>query len=106
MLSVVNANECYQLGFSGVMLRGSGICWDLRCFEPYDMYNKFNFNIIVGQHGDCYDRYLIRVNEMKESIRIVKQCLILINIFNNTLNIDNFKLKAPFRSNLKYSMNL
>jgi len=62
-------------GFSGVMLRGSGIRWDLRKATPYDVYEKLDFDVPIGTRGDCYDRYCIRVEEMRQSIRIIIQCL-------------------------------
>ena len=62
-------------GFSGVLLRGSGVLWDLRKTQPYEVYDKMNFDIPVGTNGDCYDRYLVRVEEMRQSLSIVMQCL-------------------------------
>ena len=74
-IGVVSATDAQNWGFSGVMLRGSGIKWDLRKSQPYEVYDELNFNIPVGSNGDCYDRYLIRIFEMKESLRIIEQCL-------------------------------
>ena len=74
-IAVVSAEECQALGFSGVMVRGSGLAWDLRRSQPYELYDEFDFKIPVGKHGDCYDRYLIRMAEMRESLKIIEQAL-------------------------------
>merc|ERR1712232_552041 len=74
-IGVVPKEDALSLGFSGVMLRGSGIQWDLRKSQSYEIYNKLNFDIVIGMQGDCYDRYLIRLLEMKQSIRIIEECL-------------------------------
>tara|TARA_B110000967_G_C18901859_1_gene576281 strand:+ start:3139 stop:3657 length:519 start_codon:yes stop_codon:yes gene_type:complete len=84
------------------MLRGSGIQWDLRKTQPYDVYNEMNFDIPVGTNGDCYDRYLVRIYEMRESLKIIKQCLD--NIPKGPIKIDNKKLTPPSRLLLKQSM--
>ena len=72
-IGVVTAEEALDWGFSGVMLRGSGVAWDLRKTQPYDVYNELNFDIPVGSRGDCYDRYLIRI-EMRQSLRLIMEC--------------------------------
>ena len=74
-IGIVTVDEAYQWGFSGPMLRGSGVKWDLRKSQPYEIYDKMEFNIPVGTNGDCYDRYLIRISEMRESLKIIQQCL-------------------------------
>ena len=74
-IGVVSATDAQEWGFSGVMLRGSGINWDLRKSQPYEIYNKLSFDVPSGTNGDCYDRYLIRIFEMKESLKIIEQCL-------------------------------
>jgi len=74
-IGVVDYKKAIEWGFSGVMLRGSGIPWDLRKTQPYEIYSELNFNIPVGTNGDCYDRYLIRVEEMRESVEIIKQVI-------------------------------
>ena len=74
-IGIVKAKDALDFGFSGVMLRSTGICWDLRKTQPYEIYNKLNFNIPIGTNGDCYDRYLIRIEEMRESIKIIKQAM-------------------------------
>jgi NADH dehydrogenase (ubiquinone) Fe-S protein 2 len=74
-IGVVTGEEALNWGFSGVMLRGSGIDWDLRKTQPYDVYEKMEFDVPVGTNGDCYDRYLIRIEEMRQSLRIMEQCI-------------------------------
>ena len=74
-IGVVTLEEAWAWGFSGVMVRGSGAPWDLRKSQPYECYEEFQFDIPIGKNGDCYDRYLIRMEEMRQSIRIMKQCL-------------------------------
>ena len=73
-IGVVSLDECFQWGFSGVIVRGSGAAWDLRRAQPYECYNEMEFDIPIGKNGDCYDRYLIRMQEMREVGRIMKQC--------------------------------
>ena len=73
-VGVVTAKEAQEWGFSGVMLRGSNVEWDLRAHTPYEVYKDIDFNVIVGTHGDCYDRYLVRMGEMRESVKIIMQC--------------------------------
>ena len=101
-IGVVTAKNAQDWGFSGVMLRGSGIDWDLRKTQPYEIYNELNFDIPVGQTGDCYDRYLIRIFEMRESIKIIEQCLN--NIPNGPIKSNDNKLTPPSRTELKQSM--
>src|SRR6478736_5068233 len=74
-IGVVSLKECFEWGFSGVMVRGSGAAWDLRKSQPYECYAEMDFDIPVGKHGDNYDRYCIRMEEMRQSVRIMKQCL-------------------------------
>ena len=74
-IGVVPASQALNFGFSGVMLRGSGITWDIRKSNPYEVYDRLNFNVPIGKNGDCYDRYLIRVYEMYESLNIIKQAI-------------------------------
>ena len=75
-IGIVSKEQALDWGFSGVMLRGSGVAWDLRKSQPYDVYARMDLDIPVGKNGDCYDRYLIRLEEMRQSHRIIKQCLI------------------------------
>jgi NADH dehydrogenase (ubiquinone) Fe-S protein 2 len=101
-IGVVSAADAYQWGFSGVMLRGSGVKWDLRKSQPYEVYDKLNFAIPVGTNGDCYDRYLVRVFEMRESLKIIEQCLN--QIPSGIVKSSNKKITPPSRSELKQSM--
>ena len=73
-IGVVSPERALQKGFTGVMLRGSGVEWDVRKKQPYEMYHEMDFDIPVGVNGDCYDRYLCRMAEMRQSVRIIKQC--------------------------------
>nr|YP_010163995.1 NADH dehydrogenase subunit 7 [Thalassiosira nordenskioeldii]QRK25898.1 NADH dehydrogenase subunit 7 [Thalassiosira nordenskioeldii] len=98
----VTADDACQWGFSGVMLRGSGIYWDLRKAQPYEVYDKLKFDIPVGTNGDCYDRYLIRVFEMKESLKIIEQCLNLMP--TGYVKTNDFKISPPTRVDMKQSM--
>ena len=74
-IGVVTPERALNLGMTGPMLRGSGIAWDLRKKQPYDVYGQMDFDIPVGKTGDCYDRYLVRMEEMKQSNRIIEQCV-------------------------------
>lgn len=107
-IGVVNLSEALNLGFSGVMVRGSGLMWDIRLVDPYDSYNIYNFFIPTGVHGDCYDRYMIRVEEMRESSLIIMQSLNLIKILNEVNDfsyiIDDYKIAPPPRALMKYNM--
>lgn len=101
-IGVVSSNDACQWGFSGVMLRGSGIYWDLRKSQPYEVYDRLKFDIPVGTNGDCYDRYLIRVFEMKESLKIIEQCLNLMP--TGYIKTNDFKISPPTRTDMKQSM--
>jgi len=101
-IGIVTANTACQWGFSGVMLRGSGVYWDLRKSQPYEVYEKLKFEVPIGTNGDCYDRYLIRVLEMKESLKIIEQCLNLIP--TGYIKTNDFKISPPTRVELKQSM--
>lgn len=101
-IGIVTAEQALDWGFSGVMLRGSGIPWDLRKTQPYEVYDQVDFNIPVGQNGDCYERYLIRVEEMRQSLRIIEQCLN--NMPEGFVKVDDRKVSPPSRANMKYSM--
>jgi len=98
----VTAADACDWGFSGVMLRGSGIQWDLRKSQPYDIYKDVNFSIPVGNNGDCYDRYLIRIFEMRESLKIIFQCIN--NIPEGIIKTDDKKITPPKRNDIKQSM--
>jgi len=101
-IGTVTSNDVCQWGFSGVMLRGSGIEWDLRKSQPYEVYDQLQFSVPVGTNGDCYDRYLIRVFEMKESLKIVEQCLNLMP--NGFIKTNDSKICPPSRTEMKHSM--
>ncbi|BCD41964.1 NADH dehydrogenase subunit 7 (mitochondrion) [Chaetoceros tenuissimus] len=101
-IGVVTAEDAQAWGFSGVMLRGSGINWDLRKSQPYEVYNEVNFDVPTGTNGDCYDRYLIRVFEMKESLKIIEQCLN--QIPSGIIKSSDNKLTPPSRKDIKQSM--
>jgi NADH-quinone oxidoreductase subunit D len=74
-IGVVTLAQAWEWGFSGVMVRGSGAAWDLRKAQPYECYAEMDFDIPIGKNGDCYDRYCIRMEEMRQSVRIMKQCI-------------------------------
>jgi NADH dehydrogenase (ubiquinone) Fe-S protein 2 len=101
-IGIVPVHQALGLGFSGVLLRGSGLPWDLRKIYPYEVYGSLNFKIPVGIEGDCYDRYLVRMEEMRESLNIVLQCLNCIPYTEHKL--DDHKITPPGRSNMKQSM--
>ena len=101
-IGIVTTNDAYQWGFSGVMLRGSGVKWDLRKSQPYEVYEKLNFDVPVGTNGDCYDRYLIRIFEMKQSLKIIEQCLEKMPY--GPIKTSNKKVTPPSRGEMKQSM--
>jgi NADH dehydrogenase (ubiquinone) Fe-S protein 2 len=101
-IGVVSSKKAVEWGFSGVMLRGSGIPWDLRKMQPYEIYSDLNFSVPVGNNGDCFDRYLIRVEEMRQSINIIEQCFQLIE--PGSIKSSNFKMGTSYRSEMKSSM--
>jgi len=103
-IGVVSAEECQALGFSGVMVRGSGLAWDLRRAQPYELYDEFEFRIPVGKHGDCYDRYLIRMLEMRESLKIVEQALDKLRKCQGEEVMTRGKISPPKRAEMKTSM--
>jgi NADH dehydrogenase (ubiquinone) Fe-S protein 2 len=101
-IGVVTAKEATDWGFSGVLLRGSGLKWDLRKKQPYEVYDQMDFDVFTGTNGDCYDRYLIRVAEMRESLHIIMQCLN--KIPNGPIKVDDRKITPPTRGQIKNSM--
>ncbi|WP_039458182.1 NADH-quinone oxidoreductase subunit D [Candidatus Jidaibacter acanthamoebae] len=101
-IGVVSVKEALDLGFSGPMLRASGIPWDLRKAQPYEIYGELEFDIPVGKHGDCYDRYLVRMEEIRQSIRIIKQCLT--NLPKGAVQTLDRKIAPPSRAEMKDSM--
>jgi NADH-quinone oxidoreductase subunit D len=103
-IGVVSPERALQLRFSGPMLRGSGIAWDLRKKQPYEVYADVDFDIPVGVNGDCYDRYLVRVEEMRQSNRIVQQCLRWLRDHPGPVMIDDRKIAPPRRIEMKDDM--
>ena len=103
-IGVVSGERALQLGFTGPMLRGSGIEWDLRKKQPYAVYDRMDFDIPVGVTGDCYDRYLVRIEEMRQSNRIIRQCVQWLRENSGPISIDNHKLVAPRRGDMKGDM--
>ena len=103
-IGVVTPERAMQLGFSGPMLRGSGIAWDLRKKQPYEVYDRMDFDIPVGVTGDCYDRYLVRVQEMRESNRIIRQCIDWLRKNPGPVITGNHKVAPPSRESMKTNM--
>ena len=103
-IGVVSPERALQRGFTGVMLRGSGIEWDIRKKAPYDAYAKVDFDIPVGLNGDCYDRYLCRINEMRESHKIIKQCVQWLKANPGPVIVENHKVAPPKRTDMKMGM--
>ena len=103
-IAVISKEEALSLGFSGVMVRGSGMAWDLRRAQPYERYSEFDFQIPVGTKGDCYDRYLCRVMEMRESIKIMRQALEKLDQCKGDDVLARGKITPPKRSDMKTSM--
>ena len=105
-IGVITLDDAWERGFSGVMVRGSGAAWDLRRAQPYECYSEMDFDIPVGQNGDCYDRYVIRIYEMRESIRIIRQCVkrLLTTERAGPVSSMNGKVVPPKRSEMKRSM--
>jgi NADH-quinone oxidoreductase subunit D len=103
-VGVVDAERAKALGFSGPMLRGSGVAWDLRKKQPYEVYDKVDFDIPVGTNGDCYDRYLVRIEEMRQSNDIIRQCVRWLRENPGPVMVDNHKLAPPKREEMKEDM--
>ena len=103
-IGVVSEERAYQLGFTGPMLRGSGVAWDLRKKQPYEVYADMDFDIPVGTNGDCYDRYLVRVEEMRQSNRIIRQCVDWLRQNPGLVLSDNHKVTPPRREEMKADM--
>ena len=101
-IGIVSKEDALDYSFSGVMLRGSGIAWDLRKSQPYDCYEQIDFKIPIGKNGDCYDRYLCRIEEMRESVKIIKQCLQ--NMPKGPVKTLDNKITPPPKKELKESM--
>ncbi len=103
-IGVVSPEMALQWGFTGPMLRASGVAWDLRKKEPYAAYDKVKFDIPVGKTGDCFDRYLVRVEEMRQSNAIIRQCVEWLKKHPGPIKVDNHKLSPPTRHEMKYNM--
>lgn len=101
-VGVVSKDQAIEWGFTGPMLRGSGHAWDLRRAQPYEVYDELDFKIPVGKSGDCYDRYLVRMEEMVESVKIIRQCLD--KMPTGPVKAQNFKVSPPRRGEMKTSM--
>jgi NADH-quinone oxidoreductase subunit D len=103
-IGVVTPERALGLGFTGPMLRGSGIAWDLRKKQPYEVYGKLDFDIPIGKNGDCYDRYLVRVEEFRQSNRIIRQCIDWLRKNPGPVMVDNHKVAPPARGEMKLNM--
>lgn len=103
-IGVVSPERAKALGFTGPMLRGSGVEWDLRKKQPYEIYDRLDFDIPVGVNGDCYDRYLVRMEEFRQSNRIIKQCVDWLRKNPGPVITDNHKVAPPSRINMKQNM--
>lgn len=103
-IGVVTPERAKNLGFTGPMLRGSGVAWDLRKKQPYAAYDKVDFDIPVGTNGDCYDRYLVRIEEMRQSARIIKQCVAWLRDNQGPVMIGDHKIAPPSRVDMKDDM--
>ena len=104
-IGIISEQEILDWGFSGVMVRGSGLAWDLRRSQPYECYDEFDFKVAVGKHGDCYDRYLVRMAEMRESTKIIRQACAKLRLPENQGDVlARGKLTPPKRGDMKTSM--
>ncbi|HEX20517.1 MAG TPA: NADH-quinone oxidoreductase subunit D, partial [Acidiferrobacteraceae bacterium] len=103
-IAVVTPERAWQLGLTGPMLRGSGVEWDLRKKQPYEVYDKMDFDIPVGVTGDCYDRYLVRIEEMRQSNRIIRQCIKWLRRNPGPVIVEDHKIAPPNRVDMKGDM--
>jgi NADH-quinone oxidoreductase subunit D len=103
-IGVMSPEQAMALGFTGPMLRGSGVPWDLRKKQPYEVYDRMDFDIPVGTNGDCYDRYLVRIQEMREANKIIKQCIAWLRDNPGPVMVDNHKISPPSRVAMKENM--
>jgi NADH-quinone oxidoreductase subunit D len=103
-IGVVSPERALQLGFTGAMLRGSGVAWDLRKKQPYETYAEVDFDVPVGVNGDCYDRYLVRMAEMRQSNRIIQQCVQWLRANPGPVMVEDAKLRPPTREHMKGDM--
>jgi len=103
-IGVVSPERALQLGFTGPMLRGSGVAWDLRKKQPYDVYDRVDFDVPIGVNGDCYDRYLVRIEEMRQANQIVRQCVEWLRANPGPVVADDHKVVPPTREEMKRDM--
>ena len=103
-IAIVSPERAMQLGFTGAMLRGSGVEWDIRKNEPYSVYDKLDFEVPVGVTGDCYDRYLVRMEEMRQSTNIINQCVVWLKANPGPVMSDDHKVTPPNREDMKDDM--
>jgi NADH-quinone oxidoreductase subunit D len=105
-IGVIKLADCWNWGFSGVMVRGSGAAWDLRKAQPYECYSELEFDIPIGKNGDCFDRYLIRMEEMRQSAKLMKQCCekLRSSAGQGPVNVEDNKIVPPKRGEMKRSM--
>lgn len=103
-IGAVSKEDAFDWGFSGPMLRGSGVPWDLRKSQPYDSYEEFDFDIPTGKTGDCYARYLVRMAEMYESLKIMKQAIEKLQVTDGPCKVNDYKISPPPRAEMKSSM--
>jgi NADH-quinone oxidoreductase subunit D len=101
-IALVNKEDALRWGFSGPMIRGAGIAWDLRKSQPYDVYDRMDFEVPVGTNSDCYDRFMVRVEEVRQSVKIMKQCLA--EMPDGPIASDDRKVVPPKRGEMKSSM--
>jgi NADH-quinone oxidoreductase subunit D len=101
-IGIISAKDALDWGFTGVMLRGSNVAWDLRKSQPYEVYDRMDFDVPVGKHGDCYDRYVCRIEEMRQSVRIIRQCLN--EMPSGAVIADDHKIVPPKRTEMKATM--
>ncbi len=105
-IGVISLDDAFAWGFSGPMVRGSGAAWDLRRAQPYECYSDLDFDVVIGKNGDCYDRWVLRINEMRESVKIMKQCVerLLGDAKTGPFNSMDGKVVPPKRAQMKRSM--
>ncbi|WAC48897.1 NADH-quinone oxidoreductase subunit D [Asticcacaulis sp. SL142] len=103
-IGVVSVQEAFDWGFSGVMIRGSGVEWDLRKSQPYECYDELDFDIVIGKNGDCWDRYLCRVEEMRVSVSLMQQCIEKLRVTPGDVLSNDHKITPPRRAEMKNSM--
>jgi NADH-quinone oxidoreductase subunit D len=101
-IGIISAEQAFDWGFTGPNLRAAGVPWDLRKAQPYDVYDRLEFDVPIGKHGDCYDRYLVRIYELRESLKIIRQCLR--DMPPGPVKVDDRKVAPPPRGEMKHSM--